>query len=208
MVRFIGCGRSGTKYVSKVMSLVGLDIAHENNGLDGTASCYAMTPPPYPMFEENEKRNSSPHGGQDCSKVQWNSTIHIVREPLAQIESAYIVLNQQHWKHFSHHFGVSYKLPKLYRCMKYWYVMNKYCESISDKTIRIEDFELKWDLITSMIGIDVDFPKNQVPTNTHRDLRNKIPYAEKDFKPTWDTLNQIDPVLTLQIRKKATLYGY
>lgn len=208
MIRFIGCGRSGTKYVAKVMQQIGLDILHEHIGKDGTASCYAMTPPPYCVFEESEKRNSSPHKGQDCSKVEWKSTIHIVREPLKQIESAFIVLNQEHWKHFSNHFGISYKLPKLYRCMQYWYVMNKYCQNISDLRIRIEDFEKDWDKICKVTGITEKFPTNKVPKNTHHELRNKIPFAKKDFVPTWEMLSEIDVTLTEKIKSKAKEYGY
>ena len=208
MIRFIGCGRSGTKYVSKVMEAVGFDVAHENNGKDGTSSSYAMTPPPYPKFNSKGGRNMNPHDGIDCSKVEWTTTIQIVREPLAQITSAYIVLNARHLAHFDKHIYNSIGNPRLIRCMLYWLEKNNYCESISDYRIRIEDFEDDWSTIQEALNTDVAFPHGVVPKNCHTELRNKIPFAPKEFVATEQMLFDTDFILAQKIMDKAKKYGY
>jgi hypothetical protein len=202
MIRFIGCGRSGTKYTAEVMQKIGMDIKHELTGKDGTASCYAMSPPPYLQTIGD----FIVHENEDCSKTKWDYTIHQVRDPLKQIESAYVVFFTNHWEWFENHYGYSKKINRLQRCMTYWYVLNKHCQSLADYTFRIEDIDNEWETILNKINIPIT-PIPELKKTINREQRNKIPF-KKEIKIDWSVLYNQDIVLAKRIKTLAESYGY
>jgi hypothetical protein len=202
MNRIIGCGRSGSLYISDALQAVGIDMKHEICGTEGTASCYAMTPPPYLQTIGD----FVVHRNEDCSTIPWKVTLHQVRDPLLQIESAYSVFMTGHWTWFETHFGVSKRLPKLVRCMEYWLRVNQHCETISEYRYRIEDIDTEWKTILERLGYPHK-PLPKISKTTNRSARYTIPFR-KDIKVDWNVLREADIVLANKIKKLAEKYGY
>lgn len=207
-IRVLACGRAGTLYTTEVLKAAGLDVGHEYTGENGTVSSLAYGSPPYPLFEWEPPIGRCAHQGEDITQIPWDVTIHQVRHPLKTIESAFIVIPKVSWLYYERVIGISHRLPKLYRCMLYWFRWNVLCESISKFTYQLEKIEQNWMRICEEAKISAPFPA-QISRTTNHKKRNQIPFADKKFKITgWEQLSDIDPVLTERIRELAKKYGY
>jgi hypothetical protein len=187
----IGCGRSGTRYVSKVLGRCGLKMGHERPGENGMASWVSLCRPG--EIEE------------------YDFVFHQVREPLGVISSFQTVMNRSWRKIYDAEPRIDREEPKLLRCMKYWLYWNQLCEEKARKTYRVENIRKALPEMLELMGVppteDVLNEAKQVPTNDHTRVKgHKVSDTYKAV--TWDDLECEDIIICTQIRDQAIRYGY
>src|SRR5580698_4937223 len=138
-----GCGRSGTKYISHVLSAAGLDVRHEIMGKDGVASWLL---------------------GVDAESVPWGprrrdfrfrTILHQIRHPLAVISSAQ-TFTQVSWGFICQHIRCELEEPLALRCAKYWRYWNEQIEPEADWRYRVEDVQVIWNELCERTGCPAD----------------------------------------------------
>lgn len=107
-----GCPRSGTKAIARYYQKKGLDIGHEETKTNGTVNCFLW--------------NGDYKG--------WTEIIHLVREPLACINSLYdLARSPHHMKRMELPQGKD----KLKDTVRYWVLVNSHVMR-RGKTRRLE----------------------------------------------------------------------
>lgn len=210
MIRILACARSGTLYTSEALQSIGLDVQHEYCGKDGTVSCYAFGPPPYPRLHKNPAMQHIPHRFENLATINWECTLHQVREPLKVVESVYFVLTDPAWKWYAEKIKLPHHCNITYRAMLYWLRWNELCEKQSKFTYRVENIQEEWRNILYAIGqpVGIAFP-NSISKTKNKKQRYSIPFKNRNYKITdWQQLADIDPILTKVIIQKAEYYGY
>lgn len=190
----IGCGRSGTTYLTKVLLASGIEIKQERMGPAGSVS-WLMTP---------ESAQWAPWGPLS-KNFTFKHILHQVRDPVKVIQSMYNVPPRATWE------WVALFIPEmkpedssLTKSAKYWYYWNLLAAKRADLTYRIEDFDEKYQEIGDRIG--VTFDKNII------DSISKT--SRSQFKPShrilsWSILKEeLDGDLFQKIRELAIDYGY
>jgi hypothetical protein len=128
-VVIIGCGRSGTTYISNIFQSVGIDIKHEKMGINGTSDWHLTT-----KFIGN------------------NYTIlHQIRHPLKTMASMFTAPITT-WKSINKYIPLTLK-NTLLDAMRYWYFWNLIAESRACFTYRVENLYNEWGTICSILGI-------------------------------------------------------
>jgi hypothetical protein len=191
-ILIIGCGRSGTRYASKVLQNCGLKIAHEREaGEDGMTSWRSITNP---------------------EELKAHDIIyHQVREPLGVISSFQTVMKRTWDIICDFEPRIIREESVLLRSMKYWLYWNQLCEGEASKTYRVEDM-LK-ELPSLLKGVDIGMTEemrikaSRVATNDHTRV---IGHAVSDtyVKVDWGDLECEDAEICMQIRDQAIRYGY
>jgi len=186
----IGCGRSGTRYVTKVMGRAGLVIGHEIPAKDGMASWVSLGT-----------------GDVESHDVIW----HQVREPVGVISSFHTVMKRT-WKFI---YEVEPRIdtgdPLTLRCMKYWLYWNERCEQAASRTYRVEAvLDVLPELLAEMgaeLRDDALAGAAKVSTNDHtRRQGHKV--SDTYPKVGWADLEAADATVVAQIRAQAERYGY
>ena len=115
-IAVIGCGRSGTKFISEY-----LNLGHEKYGENGIAD-WSLTTDGY--FSEH---------------IDGLIYIHQVRHPLDTISSCQTLADTS-WEFIERYisFGNDCLIRK---CMKYWYYWNLYAEEKAEFTYRVESIK-------------------------------------------------------------------
>lgn len=190
----IGCGRSGTTYMTKVLSASGFDVKHEWMGEQGSVS-WLMTP---------GDADWAPWG--PLSKdYQFEHILHQVRDPVKVIQSVYNVPPSATWE------WVGIFIPeikpgdsKLAKSAKYWYYWNLIAESRAEFTYRIEDFNADYQIVGDKIGVVFDksvIKSISKKTKTQRRIGHR--------QITWKILkDELDADLFDKVRSLALRYGY
>ena len=204
MFLIIGCGRSGTKYISNLLRVSNLDVGHEVFGKDGVVS-WEMTPD---------------DGGFSCgirkekgkeNKCDFNVIIHQVRDPLKQIRSFLTVsrgkmengIRSPWWDYIGLYTSVIPTLgPTLHNCMKYYYEWNKIAENRADWRFRIENIDKVYDKLCYKLNITPNF---EILSNLSRTLNERRKVGNL---LTWDDLYNEDDKLCEKIHFMANMYGY
>ncbi len=194
-VLVIGCGRSGTTYISKFFQLSGLDVHHESSrGTDGCASWCAVANC-YDLFENSIK------------DMQFEHVLHQVRHPLDVISSWVTNFSNLHdvsWKFIRKHTPEIYSYDSLLvQSAKYWYYWNLRAEKMAEWRYRVEDLPF----ILPEFGRRINYPFDAAVfsslsnrTNAWNVISNKL---------TWKSLRQGLPMwLFKQIQVMAFRYGY
>lgn len=192
----IGCGRSGTKYMSTVLRASGLDVSHDYDGmgLSGTVS-WLMTP---------GDADWAPWG--PLSKdYNFRHILHQVRDPLKVIQSFYNFPPRATWE------WVSLFIPEmspsdsnLTKCAKYWYYWNLIAEKRAELTYRIEDFDTDYQIVGDQIGWTFD--KQAVGSISTMTNTKDLPSYRVI---TWQILkDELDADLYDKVRSLALRYGY
>lgn len=177
-IAIVGCGRSGTQYMSLALQKAGLDVGHERMGKDGTV-------------------DASFGPRVDSSKFV---VLHQVRRPIPVISYLPYALESS-WRRVAHYVKLIEK-PLLLRAMQFWIDWNLIAEKVARWTYRIEDIDTMWPKICKEIGIAADVaPINTVPRDQHT-------LAGKYHLATWAELEAIDKKTTNAVRALATRYGY
>jgi len=182
----IGCGRSGTKFISKHLGLIHEKHKPERNPFKSIGRFFGLI--------DKEK---IPDKGIACwqAVVDDNSyytiestdyVLHQVRNPIDTISSCHAIKQKESWNLIiSNIKEINEDDSLLLKCMKYWYYWNKIAEKRASKTYRIED-------------INSETPSD---TNTRRDLDLYI-------KVSWSDMEKENSGLTSKIKSLAIKYGY
>jgi hypothetical protein len=187
----VGCGRSGTRYASKVLKAAALDVGHERPGADGMANWRSVA------CEEDLRSHD----------VVW----HQVREPLGVIASFHTVMGRS-WDFVCQ---VEPRVPRsdpvLLRCMKYWLYWNELCESAADRTYRVESFLEGLPAMAGALGRELSQADleaaRKVPRNDHTRRRgHKVSGSYPVL--SWGDLVAAEPDVAAEIGDQAKRYGY
>lgn len=195
-----GNPRSGTKYVTKMLNNVALEVAHENIGRHGMVSCFMFLPPEISpeWVPLHLKRDVNCYIRRKAFKFE--NVFHAVRHPLNCITSMMTNVNRRHQEWMTE-IGVlrGNERSRLERIMKMWHRTNHYAAQQTKLRYRIEDLENYWPTMMKCLGLKTKYPGEI-----------KRPYhSGKDKEPlTWDDLYAVDYSLTEEIRKQARRYGY
>jgi hypothetical protein len=190
-----GCGRSGTTYISQLLTLSGLDIPHELMGEHGVASWY--------MAVDSKE---APHG-PGAKGFHFKRVYHQVRHPLDVISSWRINIpsaDKKVWAFICSHISeISLSEPILVKCAKYWYYWNLEAEKKAHWRYRIEDIDAIFPFLCRNLGIEYSSEVlNMVPKDSNR-------WANYPDRVTWAELKAaLDPKDYRNITRMAKNYGY
>lgn len=124
-----GCPRSGTKYVSHLLTELGREIGHEKMGRHGISSwCMAVQAQKAPWGPAREEHHT------------FEVILHQVRNPAFVIPSM-STLKDQSWEFIYAHTPCDRMEPLLLRSAKLWYHWNLHAQSIAHWRYRIEQLE-------------------------------------------------------------------
>lgn len=200
-VIIVGCGRSGTKYISKLFTKAGLDFGHEKVKSQGTANWYFTL----------RNKTINPPFGDTWSKVEELHKkplyFHQVRNPLKVIGSA-CALTEKSWRWVCDHTEIDYNESPLSRSMKYWHLWNLKAESIAQKTYKIESIFDIFEDFEEAFGI-VGLKKKLMVSSSALSRSINTRKGRKRYRIfTWDDLFAQNKKLTLKIIEQANRYGY
>ncbi len=172
-------GRSGTVYTSMVLSSIGLDFGHEEDGKDG---CIGGV-----FFKGHRDLDS------------YEQVFHQVRNPLLVISSS-TTCKHGSFKRVFAEIGADNinESDPLRRSMISWLLYTEWAEEQSIWRYRIEDFEKIWPELLHRMNIDrTDLPN--LPTNINTRLHKYY---------TWTELESKDTELANEVKKRARSFGY
>jgi hypothetical protein len=193
-VLIIGCGRSGTGYISTLLTTCGYDVGHEYYAKDGCAS--------WPMVVNCYYEN-----GPQATET-FEHIFHQVRNPIDVITSWKInfcaLFYHTPWMFVRNHLPqIELTDSLIVQCAKYWYYWNLLAEEKSEWRYKIEDFDEVYPEFCERLNIPQNSSALEIVsknTNTRLDTSDKV---------TWEELeNELDPELYHNIREMATRYGY
>ncbi len=126
-----GCGRSGTLYMSKVLTALGFDIGHEGFMADGVSSWYIVEPTRAQAVKDMVR---------GCDVV----FIHIIRSPLEVISSMMrceLIRTRSSLDFFARTNPEYNDLELIERCARYWVEWNKFAayRFSMDVRLRVDD---------------------------------------------------------------------
>jgi len=186
MILITGCGRSGTKYISKVVQTFGLDLVHEGLGTDGSVS-----------WHRGLKTSGYPKKYAQL-RPDFDLILHQVRNPLDVIIS-FTTATEDTWEWVRSKVRINTKLSKLGQAAEYWYYWNRLIEKSANWTYRIENLENEWKTFTSFLGLSASYSKiKAISTKTNSREHPKI---------TWKDIDGATR-LSSKIRWLACHYGY
>lgn len=184
-----GCGRSGTRYIARLLSAAGLDIGHETMGKDGIASWLLAVDAGYAGY------------GPLRRFFRFQTILHQIRDPLSVISSMQTTRIAS-WQYICRNIPCSLDEPLLLRCAKYWKYWNLKAESIATWRYRIEEIDRIWGELCERLAIPVN---PAVLATTQRTINTR---AGAYQKIGWDDLMVLDKSLCLSIQEQAVRYGY
>ncbi len=213
----LGCGRSGTTYLTKILNLMGYDIGHEKYGKNGMVSS---------LHAGKKKRES-------FKKYTNPFTIHIVRDPLKVIHSMACIDLLPYRKGLDVYYNefdngkvkrpannLDIRTRQIIAATNYWIDWNQMIENSFDidLTIRVEDIPngSKFKILCDSLSIDhkkVVGTVNGLGKNTNSKTEGMLKYIESDY-PEMTTvfkiyeLANIDSVLTTKFINYITTFGY
>lgn len=187
-----GCARSGTTYISKVLSNSGLEIGHERLLKDGCAS--------WPMAVDSDV---SPYG-PPSKGIHFEHIFHQVRDPLQTISSVFTTEGPTSWQFICSMIPNIYPTDtKLTRAAKYWYYWNLAAEKKSEWTYKVEEIEFVWDEMCQRL--DISLSRDALAT-VSKTINQRGPHR---INCTWQMLkNELPLELYLNIQLLAHKYGY
>ena len=214
-IMVVGCGRSGTLYMSKVFAAMGLDVKHEKLGKDGISSWFHSFGNRQKMLIQNQMKEDE------------RIYIHLIRNPIAVINSM-VRVSQLKRRRALQYFkdlcpddteGIydDYSLA-----MFYWVFWNRMIEKRGagvDIRIKVEDVIQResYQKLCDVIGHKYDFANllkiRGISDKTHEikgsDFNN-ILKEQPDLKYTknFDDLVNINYGLAKKVMYLSNEYGY
>jgi len=128
----VGCGRSGTRYASKVLRLAGLDVGHERDGRHGRVDWRCVADP--------------------SAAGRYGLVLHQVRHPLRVIESFHTA-GKVSWGLIAKADPDIVVGPLLRDCVRYWVRWNQAAERMAARTYRVEDMASELPSILAACGM-------------------------------------------------------
>lgn len=141
-IGIIACPRSGTGYASKLFSLNGIDVGHEEFGRDGISSWVLVS-----------MDNKSPWGPSYIEVIEKYPDIifyHQVRNPLDAIASLTTILPVS-MNFASKYIPIKKSDNVLKKCMKFWLYWNLRAEELTQNHYLLQNI---MDVFTGLIPID------------------------------------------------------
>lgn len=143
-----GCGRSGTLYMSKVLTALGFDIGHEGFMADGISSWYIVEPTRAQAVKDMVR---------GCDVV----FIHLIRNPLEAISSMMrceLIRTRSSLDFFARTNPEYNDLELIERCARYWVEWNKFAAHrfYMDARLRVDDMpQCLEELCTTWLQCDI-----------------------------------------------------
>lgn len=191
-IGIIGCGRSGTKYVSELFMNQNKVVLHECLGLNGISS-WCLVPKTYER-----------HFGPSYFELEELGIplVHQVRHPLKVISSVKTFGNKS-WEFISKFIPVKKSDSIILKGMKYWYYWNKMAEKRSIYTYRVENIDIHLEKIFEIGRFKIPVNFTELLDTTSRNVNTRNPNTL-----TWNDLENEDIELTKRIKHLARKYGY
>jgi len=202
----IGCGKSGTKYIQKVLKRADIHIGHEYKSKDGLSSWYA-TP------TEFDKDIHLPYHASQLKGYDPLHTVvlHQVRHPLNTIISFKTNCSRPSWEYVYKHIPEidHEKDSPLLQTMKYWYYWNQIAENKAEWTYTVEGLFKNESMFTEFckrIGQTRLLPLRDTLGTVSQLINTGGRSRYKNI--TWEHLFNEDFNLTKKIIKRGRRYGY
>lgn len=193
-IAIIGCGRSGTKYVSKLFNSIGIKIGHERLEKNGIAS---WTLVPYTNVEV---------WGPSFYKIRAMGfpIVHQVRNPLKVISSVTTVFSDKKtWDFISEHIPIDNSETIIHKAMKYWYYWNLMAEKKAKYTYKVEDIEAHFNDLLRIGKFEVNTDISSIFTTVSTKVNSR-----KHNEISWNDLQKEDYELSQKIYELSSHYGY
>jgi hypothetical protein len=180
----IGCGRSGTRYMSKVLNAFGVTVGHEKDKENGTVDWKATI--------------------RDLD--HYDAVFHQVRNPLGVIASCHGI-KMSSWNIIKKAGIIEEGDSTLVKCMKYWLEWNKAAQKRAVFTYRVEEIETMLPEMFKYMGWGynpTNFKKvKELGTTDHTGA-----HAKSYPSLTWEKLREEDADLAVELALLAKEYGY
>jgi hypothetical protein len=193
----IGCGRSGTKYISSLLRELGVDIGHEKYGVHGISHWY---------FTPGHHMTKAPWGAPGIlfGDYDYKHIFHQIRNPLDAISSI-TTFTPPSWAWLSQWVPLKKTDTILHKSMKYWYHWNVMAEKNAHWSYRVEDFSIIFEKFFNIIDrSELLNPDSIKVLKSYSTTVNSRPHS----KVTWKDLQREDYVLCSRIVESANKYGY
>lgn len=190
----IGCGRSATRFSSRLFQNLGIQIGHERLEKQGIAS-WTLVP--------------------DTSKMVWGPSynlirylnmpmVHQVRHPLDVISSVETVFSDKGtWDFIRNFIPIDDDDSLILKSMKYWYYWNILAEEKAVYTYRIENITEEMRKLIKIGQFDISCDLASTLGNISKTINTR-----KHPLLSWDDLKKTDERLTNMIIVLAKKYGY
>ncbi len=183
-IAIIGCGRSGTRYTSKVLNAFGVSVGHEKESDYGTVG-WELT-----MKDLNE----------------YYGIFHQVRDPIKVMASCHGIKSSS-WTLISKTGVINKSDSKLVRCMKYWLHWNEAAQERAVFTYRVEDLEKELPRIFSYMGWG--YSPSNFKKAKNIDTADHTGADAKGYPAlSWAVLRDQDEAMAMEIALLAKSYGY
>jgi hypothetical protein len=207
----VGCPRSGSHFLVRVLQNCGVKVGHEMFKADGTVGMFfAVEDCYYPgkHWTTDDEQPVEDESRQHRSDFEFEQVWHYTRDPRKVIPSvASRFLNPQIWPWQERHTGISCGIyPKTLRAMRFWVAWNTLIERNEDIALRfrIEDIDSHWAEIKERLGID---PEKAMP-EVDREL-GTVEKGPNRVKPmSWEQMKDVSEVDYIAVREMADRYGY
>lgn len=210
----VGCGRSGTLFMSKVLQILGFDVGHEILGKDGMSSWMHS-------FGVRQKRVL-----QNELKEFPKFYIHVTRNPLEVIQSMTVLTHMKRRNALNYFRAIcpdeTYKYKDYELGVFYWIFWNQMIEKRGagvDIRVKLEDLSTEKGIKDLCKALKVRFSKlkmskikalgkeqHKVPVRHTTQLISQIPALKETL--TLEYLNSLNPNLCDQLIAQAKVYGY
>lgn len=178
----IGCGRSGTCYISNVFKNAGYSVSHETlNGKYGDVSWF--------MTFENDR------------KFEYKVILHQIRNPIDSISSIQTILPRS-WKYILARIPeISNSDTLITKCAKYWLYWNKEAEKRADISYTLESIPNFLGTLNQILGTSLEKKHLKLSaTKYNRRTHSTI---------TWSYLKtHLDPILLNELIEYAKKWDY
>lgn len=186
----VGCPRSGTTFMNKVLNTYNVQVGHETDGKRGIVSW---------LFTANSK---NPAWGPRPADYKFKHIFHQVRHPLKCIATMHLVVSKA-WEYIAREVPeINLEESRLVCCAKMWVYWNLKAEKRAEMTYRVENIREALPDISQRIGTPLD-PQilETISTKTHASKHNYV--------VTWEDLhNVLEPAFYKKLVLLAKRYGY
>jgi hypothetical protein len=126
----VGSPRSGTMYFTQFLRRFGMRVSHERMGEDGTVNAGWLAP----KLEEDPLIV-----GRGRQHYEFEKIIHLVRNPLACIDSLSREMHDVFWRWQRLHSQIEVPPDDIERIAAFWVFWTDACQHMCDEYVRLED---------------------------------------------------------------------
>ena len=178
--------RSGTRYISHMLTYLGIDMPHEVPGKDGIVSWQHICKGPW--------------------SVKCDNVIHLVRHPLMVIASSAYVLHESAFPFMMYVGGLNdYNIENPIERFMLTYVMwNELIEERAIWRFRLEDVNNNISELVTRLGFDY----NTERLKSFNAFKHNVVNRKDHPVLTWDDLRNTNKKLYKKVKEMARRYGY